>query len=259
MSRPLSGLLREVRARDSDARFYFTGDYCDRGPDTRGVVDLLLELMDEGVATCVRGNHDDIFDTVINRHSYAGGPMLGGPASEADAHEAARIFWGEGLPQSLASYGGDVQFPHNLSAADFGHWLQELVDRVPADHRRFFRDLTPFEGDEDLFVVHASWPLDYPDDPSFLIREAHLRHEVIWGRYTPNQVRSAKVWQRHSYSGHTPTDNYLPALIENVGEVVQGNSLTLVDTGAFMSRGRLTAICHETKEFVQVHHSGELL
>lgn len=39
----------------------FVGDLVDRGPDSLSVVRLVMRLMDEGKALCVRGNHDDKF------------------------------------------------------------------------------------------------------------------------------------------------------------------------------------------------------
>lgn len=37
----------------------FVGDLCDRGPDTPGVLRLVMDLADRGAAYCVAGNHDD--------------------------------------------------------------------------------------------------------------------------------------------------------------------------------------------------------
>ncbi|MEM7807311.1 MAG: metallophosphoesterase [Planctomycetota bacterium] len=253
MSGPLDVLVRTIQNRDAEASFYFTGDYCDRGPDTRGVVDRLIDLAEAGKATCTRGNHDDIFDLILSGESFASGPNLGGPVDEGICDEAARMFWSEGLPETLESYG--------FTGDGDGRWLDSVRDAIPQRHREFFRSLPGMVDAGDFFVAHAAWPPDYPDDGDQLARDPHLRYESIWGRYGSRQITTPKLWKRPCYSGHTPTDNYLhaPELIRQPGSVIFGEALTLLDTGAFMPRGRLSAVCHETRDVVQVHHSGELL
>ena len=89
--------------------------------------------------------------------------------------------------------------------------------------------------------------------------DAYLRHDVLWGRYTPSQIRSQKVWRRIGYFGHTPTDNYLSQqdLMGGPGSIVRGEKTILLDTAAFAPTGRLTAICHETGEIIQVEGTPE--
>jgi serine/threonine protein phosphatase 1 len=70
MLRPLERLVAAVRAADPDARLMFAGDYVNRGPDARGVVDFLLGLGD--TARFVRGNHDDVFDQVLTGENFTG-------------------------------------------------------------------------------------------------------------------------------------------------------------------------------------------
>src|SRR5258708_3071469 len=69
MLAPLARLLEEVGRVDPAARYYFVGDYINRGPDSKGVIDLLLSL--GSGPKFVRGNHDDIFDQVLNSTAYA--------------------------------------------------------------------------------------------------------------------------------------------------------------------------------------------
>jgi len=41
-----------------DDQLIFLGDYVDRGPDTKGVLDRLVELHRKGGVICLRGNHE---------------------------------------------------------------------------------------------------------------------------------------------------------------------------------------------------------
>ena len=61
MLRPLRALVDRVRRADPGAALLFVGDYINRGPDSKGVIDFLLAL--DGARFC-RGNHDDIFRIV---------------------------------------------------------------------------------------------------------------------------------------------------------------------------------------------------
>ena len=46
-------------ALSTQGELYLLGDYLDRGPDSKGVLDLIFRLQREGYAVhCLRGNHE---------------------------------------------------------------------------------------------------------------------------------------------------------------------------------------------------------
>jgi serine/threonine protein phosphatase 1 len=260
MLRPLEALLTAIRRRDAAATFFFCGDYCDRGPDPRGVVDLVLALQADGLARCVRGNHDDVFDLCVNRHSLASGETAGGEVFADDVSHAVRLFWREGILETMSSYGIDLEAMESLEP----DVLAEAFAEVPESHRVFFRELPAIVETEDFFVVHATWPPDRPDTPTdqlnqVFANDSFLRYDAIWGRYGVNQILSPKTWTRTAYVGHTPTETYLgkQGLIRRPGDVIFGESVVLTDTACFTPAGRLSAVCHETGEVVQVRHGGQ--
>jgi serine/threonine protein phosphatase 1 len=55
----LTTLLEQVRPTAED-ELVTLGDYIDRGPDSRGVLDLLIELYGGGRLVPLRGNHDEM-------------------------------------------------------------------------------------------------------------------------------------------------------------------------------------------------------
>jgi len=56
--RPYS-LLDIDKNRDT---LVFIGDYIDRGPDSKGVLDFILELKRDLISViCLRGNHEEMF------------------------------------------------------------------------------------------------------------------------------------------------------------------------------------------------------
>src|SRR5260221_636 len=106
MLRPLKGLVAEVRRHDPESRLIFAGDYVNRGPEARGVIDFLLALEN---ATFIRGNHDDIFDLVINGQCYAEN------AARDDRVAAFLWFMKYGLDATLMSYDCDYAFLDSLT------------------------------------------------------------------------------------------------------------------------------------------------
>jgi serine/threonine protein phosphatase 1 len=59
-------LLDRINLRHED-RLYLLGDYVDRGADSKGVLDIILELMAGGYdVRPIRGNHDDMFLQSVN-------------------------------------------------------------------------------------------------------------------------------------------------------------------------------------------------
>ncbi len=120
------------------ARIVFLGDLVDRGPDSRGVIQTLIDGIEAGRDWIVlRGNHEQMFLDVLC------------DAGEGDAEGALRRWLGgnNGGLETLRSYGLNPSF----DMLD----RQALIKAVPPAHRRFLEDL-PFhhETDEHIFV-HA--------------------------------------------------------------------------------------------------------
>lgn len=96
-ARTLAALLDRVAPTDAD-ELVFVGDYVDRGPDSRGVLDLLLELEARVPCVFLRGNHEAL---VLD--------ALDAPRDE-DVQDLWRI---NGGAATLASYpGGRLSAAH---------------------------------------------------------------------------------------------------------------------------------------------------
>ncbi|MFQ3652059.1 MAG: metallophosphoesterase family protein, partial [Gemmataceae bacterium] len=115
--------LLEAVAPTADDRLITLGDYVDRGPDSRGVLERLITLQEQGLLTPLLGNHDEMMLQALN-----GDPR----------HARAWLMFG-GLA-TLASY--------NLT-------LDE-VQQIPSTHREFLDSCLPYyETDTHLFA-HAT-------------------------------------------------------------------------------------------------------
>jgi serine/threonine protein phosphatase 1 len=134
----LIALLGEVRPQPED-QLVFLGDYVDRGPDSRGVVELLAGQRKRDHTVFLRGNHEEM--------------MLD---ARSDPLEADLWTRNDGL-QTLVSYGVEGR-------ADWG-------TVIPQAHWEFVEQTLPaFETAENIFVHACLDPqLDLKDQPKWLL------------------------------------------------------------------------------------------
>jgi serine/threonine protein phosphatase 1 len=140
----LEGLLARCRAdaKDDAAKFVFLGDYIDRGPDSCGVLELVMGLQarQPNQVVCLCGNHEDLALAAID-----------------DPFQLGQWVIHNGGDKALRSYG--VTRPSEL----------------PANHVAWLRGLPTHHDDGRRFFVHAginpSRPLDRQD-----------RHDLLWMR-----------------------------------------------------------------------------
>jgi hypothetical protein len=255
MYQALRGLLGAVRAADPAPRLFFVGDYVNRGPDSNRVIDLMLTLTN---ASFVRGNHDDVFDLVLHGSCYD--PHSAAP----DPISAFNWFMQHGLANTFGSYGVDYGLLEEAERRPNPQRLRAIASAVPPAHRKFIRDLPPVVEQDDLFVAHAMWDADEPDaSPGLAQRLAaspRLRHRLLWGRYSGDEVRRPKRWGRTGYFGHTPVETFGPLVHRGRNVPIRGPRIVLLDTAAALSpHGRLSAVCAETAQVVQVDRSGSVV
>ena len=56
----LKSMVEDRIALSKADSLYLLGDYIDRGPDSKGVIDYIINLQDSGYdVNCIRGNHED--------------------------------------------------------------------------------------------------------------------------------------------------------------------------------------------------------
>ncbi len=241
MLAPLETVLDAVAKRDPAAELFFVGDYVNRGPDSRGVIELLLK---QTRCHFMRGNHDDAVDLVLSGKAHSRHDMIRTRAF------ALRNLLNYGMDTTLLSYG--------VSRAEFSAIAQnpkeavldELAERIPAAHRQFLASLKPYSVTDDFFVTHAKLP------PNVELNQIEqYRDSLIWGRFSGEEIGQRKAWDRRGYFGHTAVQNY-----SGLSVPIVGMRIVLVDTGAVLYEdGRLSAYCHEENSFIQADPSGRLV
>ena len=255
MLRPLEALLRELARRDPWAHLLFVGDYVNRGPNSRGVLELLSTLRN---AHFVRGNHDDIFDLVLHGSCYVTNPTAPDPVS------AFVWFMNHGLDNTFGSYGIDYAELEYAKTHPSSERIKRFAEAVPEKHRRFIRKLLPVIEHDDLFVAHGQWDINEPDaGPGIterLAADPRHRARILWGRYA-KEIPQKKRWKRTGYFGHSPVESYPESLRPGGANVpIKGPNIVLLDTGAAVSAsGRLSAVCAESGEIVQAERNGTLV
>lgn len=248
--RPLEKILNQIESKDKDAHIYLAGDYCDRGPDTKAVVDRILAADN---IKCVCGNHDDVFNCILSGKPTGNGEYTG---SEAPL-EALSWFMNFGMIDTFRSYG--VYLDEIKAASKSKYALASLVkEKVPPEHHKFFAELPLIIDVGDFFVCHAMVPTNIAiatllspppishDNLQQAIVISRCTRDMLWGRFSDMDLICEKAWGKTGYFGHTPT----PTRFKSDAPVF-GKDMVLVDTGCFIGNA-LSAVCHQTKEIIMM-------
>jgi serine/threonine protein phosphatase 1 len=146
-------LLLDELDPSPDDHLLFVGDYIDRGPDSKGVIDRLLELREEVDCTFLRGNHESL--------------MLG--YLDSGAFNLWRVNGGIATLQSYMQ-----------NAQDFD---------IPETHAEFVRNTKMYHETDDFVFVHAGLKADRTvqenledgDEETFLWERGHLQaNDFAW-------------------------------------------------------------------------------
>lgn len=57
----LKALIKQIKFNKTDV-IYFLGDYIDRGPNSKNVIDFIIDLKSKHEVYCLKGNHEAMYD-----------------------------------------------------------------------------------------------------------------------------------------------------------------------------------------------------
>ncbi|MCK1493518.1 serine/threonine protein phosphatase [Bradyrhizobium sp. 180] len=146
----------------------FLGDYVDRGPDSRGVLDLLIARSKSHETVCLKGNHEVFLLEVLKD-----------PARLQEWRHYGGLL-------TLVSYG--ITPTMNPSAEQQVELIERLKRALPPEHLTFLQQLRSSFTCGDFFFVHAGVKpgvaLDRQKDEDLLwIRDEFLNCEDRFGKY----------------------------------------------------------------------------
>lgn len=160
----LDALMERLHVK-ADDHLVFIGDYIDRGPDSKGVIDRLIEISTLHRCTFLRGNHEALFLSYLDEGEFDIWSYNGGTATLDSYAEPGRGFV------------------------------------IPEEHIRFIRDTVLYLETDEFVFVHAGLKPDRSvaenlargDEMVFLWERDHLR--------IPDD---ALPWEKTVVCGHTP-------------------------------------------------------
>ena len=229
-ARSLDALLDALAPSGAD-RLVFLGDYVDRGEDSRGVIDRLLDVAEQIPCVFLRGNHEAMMLEGLAAGGYdaAGKPRPRQTIwGRIDKMFRRDEFWlVNGGKATLDSYG-----------TPDGH-----VD-LPPRHLAFLHATRLYHREGGFFFVHAGL------DPELTVRENVERGDedvFLWDR--SHLEVGVPAWEETIVCGHTPHP-----------EPIDEEHLILIDTGCVYhgrpGMGRLTAVRLPERTFVSVPWQG---
>ena len=137
----LDAALAQIEADGgADARIIFLGDYVDRGPDSRGVIERLRTGQAAGKNwLALRGNHDQMFLDYLDHNSITAARLT--KPGYTWLHKRL------GGMETLASYGvtATAEAPNHSAA----------LKAVPVEHRNWLAGLPYYHLTDELLILHA--------------------------------------------------------------------------------------------------------
>lgn len=157
--------LLERLSPSADDHLVFVGDYIDRGPDSKGVIDRLLELRKTHNCTFLRGNHEVFFLNYLD-----------------GLRQDEEVWRLNGGVQTLKSYRDEND---------------QIV--IPPEHVAFIRNTELYLDSPSYFFVHAGLQpeltiaqnLAEPSEKTFLWDRGHYSARFL-------------AWEKPVICGHTP-------------------------------------------------------
>lgn len=205
----LETLLGKLPLSDGD-RIITLGDYIDRGPASKEVIDLLISLKSRFEMVYLMGNHEQIFVEYLKQGKVLRKltPEYRKGRGKDGLKDAGRVFHmaRTGGIQTLLSYGytPDVD-PRKI--------------RLPDTHLEFFGEMQLCWHNGVDLLVHAGVCIDngapLVSSVPEILKLSSVR-DLLWSRELVKQPHLEANWNFRVICGHTPQASGLPLVTERV-------------------------------------------
>lgn len=208
-------LLENMLKVTRDDELFFLGDYIDRGPGSKEIIDYLMDLQEGGWNIhCLKGNHEDYcvkaWEADRERHLFK--------------PKVQKSWENVGAKETYKSFG--VKRPRD----------------IPEKYIQWMRNLKYYYMLENYILVHAGMNFKAKDP-------FEDQHSMLWVR--DFKVDFSKTGGRRIIHGHLPEDySFIDLVIRNQ----KGYDFIALDNGVFdvnnTGRGNLMAFNPDTNELL---------
>jgi serine/threonine protein phosphatase 1 len=170
----LKHLVEEkIRLQKSDI-IYFLGDYIDRGPNSKGVLDYVMSLDVQGFnVKPLKGNHEEYFLIAL----------------EKEANLKKKYFFFDEKNRLLAEW---IEHGGRDTLASFG---VTKINQISEKYREWIGKLENYYIEEKYVIVHAGLNVSLKDPFEDI-------HSMLWTRSF--EVNPEKIGNRKVVHGHVP-------------------------------------------------------
>lgn len=196
----LRALLAQIRPSKED-HLIFLGDYIDRGPNSKAVIDEIISLQENGHrVTPLMGNHEEYF--LLN---YDHAKRNQGFLNRFKANSIKKEWYEFGGKETMQSFG--TKSILNIEPK-YIEWMEKL---------EYYKEF------KDYVIVHAG--LNFKSDDVF-----QDKHSMLWAKEF--QIIPSKISYRQIIHGHTPVDlEYIHHCIQH-----EHHEFIDLDNGVYMTK-----------------------
>ncbi|BBM82409.1 metallophosphoesterase family protein [Candidatus Uabimicrobium amorphum] len=209
----------------------FLGDYIDRGPDSRGVVDIILQLRKHHNVICLKGNHEQWMLQALekSKNSWVTG-MDGFSMMESYSRDFADNF-----RQAFRNLGVKIFTQPQVNEEHYRYFFHEIM---PSEHLDFFMSLQNYYENKYCICVHAGLNAELP-------LEEQQEQDLLWSL----PANFLQTWQgkKTLVMGHQGTHSVDESMW---GKPIVTPKVVLLDTSCYET-GVLSAIRFPDRKIFQ--------
>lgn len=215
--RSLRSLVESHIVPAKDDRIYFLGDFVDRGPDSKGVLDYVMNLQEQGYnINAIKGNHEEFFVKAWDEEQDLKSFLIFKQANKSKSQ-----WLKHGGAEAMMSFG------------------TENLNEIPVHYIEWMRNLPLYIELDKFVLVHAGLNFDIPDP-------YEDTQTMLWVREF--KVRPYKIGYRRLIHGHVPVSlDFIDLTINSTGY-----PFIDLDNGCYMSNrsgfGNLIALEMDSME-----------